>query len=78
MLSEQDLKILAFERGWYRYQGAKEQAVRDTFDMSATRYYQHLNRILDEPEALKAHPMLVSRLRRLREQRSGARRRRVG
>ena len=72
-LSERDRKILAFERHWWKYAGAKEQAVRDLFDMSATRYYQVLNALLDRPEALAADPMLVKRLRRLRAARQRAR-----
>jgi Protein of unknown function (DUF3263) len=72
-LSERDREILAFERHWWKYSGAKEQAVRDLFDMSATRYYQVLNALLDRPEALAADPMLVKRLRRLRAARQRAR-----
>jgi hypothetical protein len=65
-LTERELAILAFERQWWRHAGAKEQAIRDTFDISATRYYQLLNGLLDNPAALAAEPMLVVRLRRLR------------
>ncbi len=65
-LSDRDRAVLAFERQWWKYAGAKEQAVRDLFDMSATRYYQVLNSLIDRPEALVADPMLVKRLRRLR------------
>ena len=72
-LSERDQEILAFERQWWKYAGAKEQAVRDLFDMSATRYYQVLNALLDRPEALAFDPMLVKRLRRLRSARQRAR-----
>jgi hypothetical protein len=72
-LSERDREILAFERQWWKYAGAKEQAVRELFDMSATRYYQVLNALLDRPEALAADPMLVKRLRRLRSARQRAR-----
>jgi Protein of unknown function (DUF3263) len=72
-LSERDLRILGFERQWWKYAGAKEQAVRDLFDMSATRYYQVLNALIDRPEALAADPMLVKRLRRLRASRQRAR-----
>jgi hypothetical protein len=36
-LSQRDREILAFERQWWKYAGAKEQAVRELFDMSATR-----------------------------------------
>jgi Protein of unknown function (DUF3263) len=68
-LSRRDREILAFERQWWKYAGAKEQAIRELFDMSATRYYQVLNALIDTPEALAADPMLVKRLRRLRASR---------
>lgn len=69
-LTEQQRAILAFERQWWRHAGAKEQAIRDTFQLSATRYYQLLNALLDEPDALAHDPVLVNRLRRLRATRT--------
>jgi hypothetical protein len=72
-LSRRELEILAFERQWWKYAGAKEQAIKDLFDMSATRYYQVLNALIDRPESLAADPMLVKRLRRLRASRQRAR-----
>ncbi|MGZ0148584.1 DUF3263 domain-containing protein [Kribbella sp. WER1] len=72
-LSERDGQILAFERHWWKYAGAKEQAIRDQFQMSATRYYQVLNALIDRPEALAHDPLLVKRLRRLRAARQRAR-----
>ena len=68
-LDRRDREILAFERQWWKYAGAKEQAVRELFDMSATRYYQVLNALIDTPAALAADPLLVKRLRRLRASR---------
>ena len=68
-LSRRDREILAFERQWWKHAGVKEQAIRELFDMSATRYYQVLNALIDTPEALAADPMLVKRLRRLRASR---------
>jgi hypothetical protein len=65
-LSARDAAMLDFERQWWKYAGAKEQAVREKFDMSATRYYQVLNALIDRPEALAHDPLLVRRLRRLR------------
>jgi hypothetical protein len=64
---------LEFERQWWKYAGAKEQAVRDLFGMSATRYYQVLNALIDTPAAMAADPMLVKRLRRMRASRQRAR-----
>ena len=68
-LSQRDREILEFERHWWKYAGAKEQAVREKFDMSSTRYYQVLNALIDRPDALEADPLLVRRLRRLRASR---------
>ena len=72
-LAERDREILSFERHWWQFAGAKEQAVRDTFAMSATRYYQRLNALIDNPAALAFDPLLVKRLRRLRQARQRAR-----
>ena len=72
-LSERDEQVLAFERQWWKYAGAKESAIRELFDMSATRYYQVLNALVDKPEALAADPLLVKRLRRLRQSRQRTR-----
>jgi hypothetical protein len=72
-LTRREREILAFERQWWKYAGAKEQAIRDLFDMSATRYYQVLNHLIDRSEALAADAMLVKRLRRLRATRQRAR-----
>ena len=73
VLSDRDRQVLEFERQWWKYAGAKEQAVRDLFDMSATRYYQVLNALLDNPAAMECDPMLVKRLRRMRASRQRAR-----
>ncbi|TCK00371.1 DUF3263 domain-containing protein [Nocardia alba] len=72
-LSRRELDILDFERKWWKYAGAKEDAIRELFAMSATRYYQVLNAIVDSDAALAADPMLVKRLRRLRASRQKSR-----
>lgn len=69
-LSERERGILAFEKKWWRHAGAKEQAIRDEFGLSSTRYYQLLNGLLDNPLALAHDPMLIGRLRRLRASRA--------
>jgi uncharacterized protein DUF3263 len=61
--------ILDFEGSWWRMAMRKEAAVRARFGMSAARYYQALDRLIDRPEALEYNPVLVQRLRRLREAR---------
>ncbi len=73
-LTRREHDILSFERQWWKYAGAKEEAIKELFDMSATRYYQVLNALVDRPpESLAADPMLVKRLRRLRASRQKAR-----
>src|SRR5699024_12656832 len=67
-LSERDAQILDFERQWWRYAGAKDEAIRELFDLNATRYYQILNSLLDNPTTLEHHPMLIKRIRRIRYQ----------
>ncbi|MGH3545880.1 MAG: DUF3263 domain-containing protein, partial [Mycobacteriales bacterium] len=70
---EQELAIIDFERQWWRYAGAKEQAISDLFGMTATGYYQALNALIDRPEAIQSDPLLIKRLRRLRSARQHAR-----
>src|SRR6266700_452324 len=68
-LSELDMRILAFERGWWRFPGAKEREILEVFGMPVTRYYQLLNALIDRPEAAEFDPVLVARLRRQRSRR---------
>ncbi len=68
MLSESDRTILEFEGSWWLYPGPKDRAIREYLGISATRYYQVLRRLMDEPEAEHLAPMIVRRLRRLREE----------
>ncbi|GAC1367050.1 MAG: DUF3263 domain-containing protein [Actinomycetota bacterium] len=63
---DREREILEFERFWWKYAGAKERAIKDNLDMSATRYYQLLNQVIDMPQALSYDPILVKRLQRLR------------
>jgi hypothetical protein len=72
-LTEREVRILAFERNWWRQPGAKEQAIRDMLGLSATRYYQMLNDLIDRPEAMAYEPVLVKRLRRQRAKRQRVR-----
>lgn len=68
-LSGHERAILAFEHGLWRSPAAKEQAIREEFAISATRYYLELDALIDQPAALAADPVLVQRLRRVREAR---------
>ncbi len=72
-LTDLESRILEFERNWWRFAGAKETAIKELFALTAPRYYQLLNDLIDREDALAASPMLVKRLRRLREARMQAR-----
>ena len=72
-MTDNETRMLAFEKQWFRRIGEKETAIRETFDWSPVRYYTRLNRLLDDPQALAAEPVLVNRLRRIRDSRLSAR-----
>lgn len=72
-LTDDDHRILTFEQAWWKYAGAKDQAIRETFEMSPTVFYQRLNLLLDDPAAHAAYPLLVKRLRNLRARRAAQR-----
>ena len=65
-LDDREKAVLDFERSWWKHAGVKEQAIKERFEMSATRYYQLLNELLEKPAALAYDPILVKRLKRLR------------
>jgi hypothetical protein len=65
-LSDRDIQILDFERSWWKHAGVKEQAIKERFEMSATRYYQVLNELIEDPAAMAHDPILIKRLKRLR------------
>ncbi|MCL2471585.1 MAG: DUF3263 domain-containing protein [Propionibacteriaceae bacterium] len=68
-LTDLDRAVLDFERQWWKLPLEKEQAIKQTFDLSGPQYYQILNTLIDRQEALAADPLLVKRLRRMRAQR---------
>ena len=73
VFTDRDKAILDFERSWWTESGPKEVAIRERFDLSPTRYYQILNELLEAPEAVAYDPLVVRRLRRLRDRRRRAR-----
>jgi hypothetical protein len=72
-LTDRDQAILDFERSWWSQSGPKEALIRAKFELSATRYYQILNELLESQEAYDYDPLVVRRLRRLRDRRRRAR-----
>jgi hypothetical protein len=64
-----DRAILDFERDWWSRPGPKEAAIRTELGVSATRYYEILRHLVDEPEAYEYDPLTVKRVRRERDRR---------
>jgi Protein of unknown function (DUF3263) len=72
-LSKLEIEMLDFERTWWRYAGVKESSIKELFNLTPPAYYQLLNNLIDRDAALIADPILVKRLRRLRDQRTSSR-----
>jgi hypothetical protein len=72
-LDDRSRSILDFERHAWKLTVTKQRAIRERFGFSPARYHQLLHRIIDRPEAVMYDPMLVRRLRRVREVRRRAR-----
>ncbi|MET0729194.1 MAG: DUF3263 domain-containing protein [Acidimicrobiales bacterium] len=72
-LTDRDRAILDFERSWWTEAGPKDTAIRARFELSGTRYYQLIAELIDTPEALDYDPLLIRRLRRMRDRRRRAR-----
>lgn len=72
-LSDRDRAILTLEAAWPRHSGMKEETIRERLGMSPARYYQLLARLIETDGALEFDPLLVRRLRRLRETRAAQR-----
>jgi hypothetical protein len=72
-LDQRSRQVLDFEREAWKLTVTKERAIRERFGFSPSRYHQILHRIIDRPEALAYDPMLVRRLRRVREVRRRSR-----
>ncbi len=72
-LTDQERAVLDFERSWWTVDGVKEVLIEESLGLSASRYYRLLNELLDRPDALEHDPLVVRRLRRLRDRRRRAR-----
>lgn len=68
MLTDADRAILDLERRPFRPGGSKERAMHG-LGLTPTAYYAQLGQLVDDPAALAAEPVLVNRLRRMRDAR---------
>ena len=72
-LTERDRAIIEFERTWWSEDSSKESIIRERFELSTTRYYELLGDLIDSQEAYDFDPLVIRRLRRLRDRRRRAR-----
>jgi len=68
-LTERERELLAFERRWWRYGATRGAAARQRFDLRSGEYGALVADLIDRPAALAHDPVLVRRLRRLRDSR---------
>ena len=73
VLSDSERAILAFEGTWWTHQGEKDALVQERFGLAPDRYAAVLAELIDRPDALEADPLVVRRLRRLRDRNRRAR-----
>ncbi len=72
-LTERDQAIIEFEQSWWSEDASKESIIRERFELSTTRYYELLGELIDSDEAYAYDPLVIRRLRRLRDRRRKAR-----
>ena len=69
VLTEREKDILDFEQSWWSLSIPREQAVRDRFQLTETEYVELLELLIATEAALEAAPLLVRRLRRMKDRR---------
>ena len=68
-LNQRDRDILEFEQSWWESEIPMDQGVRERFQLTEAEYVAALDELIASDEALAAEPLLVRRLRRLRDRR---------
>ncbi len=72
-LSDKEREILDFEGSWWKEGGPKEVRIREQLQVSPSRYYALLQELMESAEAMEHSPLVVRRMRRMRERRRRAR-----
>jgi len=72
MLTDEQKAILAIEARWWKHAGAKERYVKEALGLDPIPYYQRVNALIEDPEALAVAPVVINRLRRIRSHRRRA------
>ena len=68
-LPDRERAILELERPWWTLDTPKDVLVRERLGCTTETFYVELNTLLDSPDAVRHDPLLVRRLRRLRDRR---------
>ncbi len=74
-LSKHEIDLIDFERSWWSSDQPKDAEIVDQFGLTTAEFYEQLHQLIDSPEALAHDPLVVRRLRRMRDRR---RRERLG
>lgn len=73
MLGPSEKMKLELAGGRYKFAALTDRVLRHFLTENAVKFYQSLNRILDDPDAFAYNRELVTRLRRVRGPRTGKR-----
>ena len=68
-LSKRDMLIIEFERTWWADDQPKDAAIAEQFSLTTGEYYEQLHALIDSDEALEHDPLVIRRLRRMRDRR---------
>jgi len=68
-LSPVEMSLIEFERTWWSDDQPKDAAIAEQFSLTTAEYYEQLHALIDSDEALAHDPLVVRRLRRMRDRR---------
>ena len=64
-----EMLLIEFERTWWADDQPKDAAIAEQFSLTTAEYYEQLHALIDSDEALEHDPLVVRRLRRMRDRR---------
>ncbi|MDQ1053187.1 hypothetical protein QE394_001115 [Arthrobacter sp. SORGH_AS 212] len=70
MLTDTEKSMLDLAGQSFKYAGSLEQEAQNRFGLTPTRYWQEVNRLLDQPATHEHHPALARRLTQRRQPRT--------
>ena len=68
-MTDDERVALGIEAAYWKHLGAKETHIRETLGWSAVRHAQVVNALINRADVEAEEPMVVRRLRRVRERR---------